>query len=322
MSGAAPRLVTGSRLAALGIFGAFALLPLVAVLTDDMFLLVIASRIMIFALAAIALDLILGYGAMVSFGHAAFFGIGAYAVAILTKNGITDIVLQTLAGAVAAALFALVTGALSLRTRGVYFIMITLAFGQMAFFFAVSLSAYGGDDGFSLGGRSSLFGTDLPSNDVAFFYLVLVVLVLAYVLLRRIVASRFGRVLRGTRENPVRMGAIGFATYPYRLTAYVISGALTSVAGVLLANQIEFVAPAFMTWHRSGELIVMVVLGGMGTLIGPVAGATIFILLEEWLAAFSQHWKLGFGIILILFVLFGRGGLAGLARKLTGGAKP
>ncbi len=321
MSDRPPKLLTGSRLAGVAIFGLFALMPVIATATNDMFLLVIVSRIMIFALAAIALDLILGYGAMVSFGHAAFFGIGAYAVAILTKNGITDIVVQTLAGAAAAALFALVTGALSLRTRGVYFIMITLAFGQMAFFFAVSLSAYGGDDGFSLGGRSSLLGTSILANDIAFFYLVLVVLVLAYVLLRRIVASRFGRVLRGTRENPVRMAAIGFSTYGYRLTAYVISGALTSVAGVLLANQIEFVAPAFMTWHRSGELIVMVVLGGMGTLIGPVAGATIFILLEEWLAAFSEHWKLGFGIILILFVLFGRGGIAGLARKLTGGAK-
>ena len=314
--------VTGAGVAAVVIFGALALLPALSAYLGDSFLLVIAERVMIFALAALALDLILGYGAMVSFGHAAFIGIGAYAVAILSSHGIGDIVLQMIAGAVASALFALVTGALSLRTRGVYFIMITLAFGQMAFFFGVSLSAYGGDDGYSLATRSSFLGTDLPSTVHGFYYLVFAVLLAVYLLARRIVASRFGRVLRGSRENPVRMGAIGFSVFPYQLIAYVISGAITSLAGVLLANQIQFVAPAFMSWQRSGELIIMVVLGGMGTLIGPVAGASVFILLEEWLAQFSQHWKLALGLILILFVLFGRGGFAGLGARLWPERRP
>ena len=317
----APR-VTGAGVAAVFVFGAFALLPVLAAWLGDSFLLVISERVMIFALAALALDLILGYGAMVSFGHAAFMGIGAYAVAILSSHGIGDIVLQMIAGAAASALFALVTGALSLRTRGVYFIMITLAFGQMAFFFGVSLSSYGGDDGYSLATRSSLLGTDLPSTEYGFYYLVFAILLGVFLLARRIVASRFGRVLRGSRENPVRMAAVGFPILRYQLSAYVISGAITSLAGVLLANQIQFVAPAFMSWQRSGELIIMVVLGGMGTLIGPIAGASVFILLEEWLAQFSQHWKLGLGLILILFVLFGRGGLAGLGARLWPGRRP
>ncbi|MCQ8782098.1 branched-chain amino acid ABC transporter permease [Mangrovibrevibacter kandeliae] len=312
----------GAAMAAAVIFLLLALLPLAATALNDPFLMVTATRIMIFALAALSLDLVLGYGAMVSFGHAAFIGIGAYAVAILSANGVGDILVQAIAAVAASALFALVTGAISLRTRGVYFIMITLAFGQMAYFFMVSLSAYGGDDGITLPARSTLFGAPLLDDDMALFYAVLAVLILAFAGLRAVVASRFGRVLRGTRDNAQRMQAIGFSPFRYQLTAYVMAGAIAGIAGVFLANQAEFVSPAYMTWQRSGELIVMVVLGGMGTLVGAIAGAIAFLLVEDWLAIFSEHWKLGLGILLVLLVLFTRGGIVGGVERLTGRSQP
>ncbi|MFE1597344.1 branched-chain amino acid ABC transporter permease [Methylobacterium sp. ID0610] len=298
---------------------AFAVLPAAAQAIGLPFLVVTATRMMILGLAALSLDLVLGYGAMVSFGHAAFIGIGAYAVGILDAHGIHDLAVQVPAALAACALFALATGAISLRTRGVYFIMITLAFGQMAYFFMVSLAAYGGDDGMALARRSTLFGRPLLDGDLPLFYAVLAVLAGALLVLRRVVASRFGRVLRGTRDNAVRMEAIGFSALPYRLTAYTLAGALAGLAGVLLANQAEFVSPAYMSWQRSGELIVMVVLGGMGTLVGPVVGAAALIAVEEGLAQYSEHWRLGLGLILVLTVLLTRGGLAGLAARLTGG---
>jgi branched-chain amino acid transport system permease protein len=302
------------------VFGLFAAVPLLALAMGDSFILVIATRMLIFALAALSLNLIMGYGALVSFGHAAYIGIGAYAVGILSSYGITDLFVQAAAALAVSALFALVTGYLSLRTSGVYFIMITLAFGQMVFFFMVSLSAFGGDDGMSLSGRSTLFGNTLLSGNLTLFYVVLGVLVAAFLLLRMLVASRFGRVLRGTRDNATRMRAIGFSPFSFQLTAYVIAGMIAALAGVLLANQVQFVSPAYMTWQRSGELIVMVVLGGMGTLLGPIVGATVFILLEDILAHFSEHWKLGLGIILVLVVLGSRDGINGLARRLRGGS--
>ena len=288
------------------LFAAFALLPLAIELGVDPFYLVIATRIMIFAIAALSLDLILGYGAMVSFGHAAFIGIGAYAVGIAASQGVTDLFLQILFALTAVAVFSLVTGAISLRTKGVYFIMITLAFGQMAYFLMVSLSAYGGDDGLTLQTRSTLFGQAWLENDVFFYYLVLAFLLTCFLFARAVIGSRFGRVLRGTRDNALRMQAIGFSPFPYQLTAYVAAAMLAALAGALLANQAEFVSPAYMTWQRSGELIMMVVVGGMGTLSGGIVGAAIFLLLEEVLSGFTQHWKLALGIILILIVLFRR----------------
>lgn len=308
------------RLTGAAIFLLLALLPVVAVAIDDPFLMITVTRVMVFAIAALSLDLILGFGGLVSFGHAAFLGIGAYAVAVLSANGVSDLLVQMLAAVGAAALFALVTGAISLRTRGVYFIMITLAFGQMAFFFFVSLSAYGGDDGYTLQARSTLFGRPLLENDMTFYYVTLAALVLLFLLCSSIIGARFGRVLTGTRENPLRMQAIGYTPFRYQLTAYVISGCICAIGGVLLANQTEFVSPAFMTWHRSGELIVMVILGGIGTLVGAVLGAGVFLMLEEWLAIFSEHWRIGMGLVLILVVLFTRGGLTGLIQRL-GGAK-
>jgi branched-chain amino acid transport system permease protein len=311
----------GASIAAAVLFVALALLPVLALAIDDPFLVVTLTRVLVFAIAALSLDFILGYGAMVSFGHAAFMGLGAYAVAIPAAYGVEDLFVQTAIAVVVCGLFALVTGAISLRTRGVYFIMITLAFGQMAYFFMTSLSAYGGDDGITLARRSTVVGSEILENDVTFYYAVLGALVAAYIGLRAIIEARFGRVLRGTRENATRMQAIGFPPFLYQLTAYVIAGAIAGVAGVFLANQSEFVSPAYMSWQRSGELIVMVVLGGMGTLIGAIPGALAFLLLEEWLAYISQHWKLGLGVILVLVVLFTRGGIAGFVARYLGGAR-
>jgi branched-chain amino acid transport system permease protein len=222
--------------------------------------------------------------------------------------------LQLLAALVASGLFALATGTIALRTRGVYFIMITLAFGQMLFFFATSLASYGGDDGLSLPGRSRFFGHDLLASETALYYVALACLVLAYLGARQVVASRFGRVLSGTRDNPLRMEAIGFSPFRYQLVAYVLAGMIGGVAGFLLANQTGFVSPATMVWQRSGDLIFMVVLGGLGSLHGAIVGAIVFLLAEEVLAHFLEHWRILFGPLLILCVLFARGGLAGLIR--------
>jgi branched-chain amino acid transport system permease protein len=299
----------------LALFAAFALIPAVARFGGEGYVLSIVLRVMILAIAAISLDLIIGYGALISFGHAAFLGIGVYAVGILMSHGVEDALVQLLAALAASALFALVTGAISLRTKGVYFIMITLAFGQMLYFLATSLAAYGGDDGLTLPHRSLLFGTSALGHGFIFYYLVLACLAGTYLLCRAIVASRFGRVLRGTRENPVRMQAIGFNPFAYQLAAYVIAGMLCGGAGFLLANQTEFVSPAFMTWQRSGELIIMVLLGGLGTLHGAIVGAAAFVLLEEGLSRITELWKMIFGPMLVLVVLFARGGLLGMARR-------
>jgi branched-chain amino acid transport system permease protein len=274
------------------------------------------SKVMIYGIAAVSLDLILGFGALISFGHAAFFGIGAYAVGILASHGQGEAVVQLAAALAASALFALVTGAISLRTKGVYFIMITLAFGQMLFFLATSLSAYGGDDGLTLPSRSLLLGADVLGDRFVFYYVVLACLAGIYLLCRSIVASRFGRVLRGTRENAVRMQAVGFDPFRYQLAAYVIAGTICGLAGFLLANDVGFVSPAYMTWQRSGELIIMVILGGLGSLHGAILGAAAYVILEEVLAGFTEHWKMIFGPMLVLIAIFARGGMTGLFESL------
>jgi branched-chain amino acid transport system permease protein len=267
---------------------------------------------MILSVAAMSLDLLIGYGAMISFGHAAYVGIGAYSVAILASHGINDGLIQLGVAVAVSSLFALFTGAISLRTKGVYFIMITLAFGQMLFFLTTSLAAYGGDDGLTLGSRSLVLGSKMLKNDMVLYFAVFGFMAGTYLLLRAVVASRFGRVLRGISENPIRMQAIGFAPYRYQLTAYVIAGMTAGVAGCLLANQAEFVSPAYATWQRSGDLIFIIVLGGLGTLHGAIIGAAIFSLLAEFLSGFTEHWTMIFGPVLILVVLFARGGIAGL----------
>ncbi|PVE24172.1 branched-chain amino acid ABC transporter permease [Microvirga sp. KLBC 81] len=314
------------------LFAAFAATPILAAYSGaEGYVLSLLTRVMIFGIAAISLDLILGYGALVSFGHAAFLGIGGYAVGILASHGIEDALIQIPVALAASAAFAFLTGAISLRTKGVYFIMITLAFGQMLFFLATSLAAYGGDDGMTLSARSLVAGWGVLKNDVAFYWVTLLCLLGTYGLSRAVVASRFGRVLRGTRENTIRMEAIGFQPFRYQLVAYVLSGMMAGLAGFLLANQAEFVSPAFMTWQRSGELIFMVVLGGLGSLHGAVIGAATFLLLEEFLpeilhvvsfflnddvrSRLAENWKMVFGPLLILIVLFARGGIMGLLKR-------
>jgi branched-chain amino acid transport system permease protein len=302
------------KLLPLFLFAALALAPIAASFGAQSYIVSLLTRVITFALAAMALDFILGYGGLVSFGHAAFLGIGAYAVGILSSYGFDDLVLQVFAALAASAGFALVTGAISLRTKGVYFIMITLAFGQMLYFLATSLAAFGGDDGMTIAARSRIFGAALIRSDVSLYYFALGCLAATYLALRIIVASRFGRVLRAARENPVRVAAIGLDPFPFQLAAYVISGMATGLAGLLLANQAEFVSPAMMAWQRSGELIFMVVLGGLATLHGAIVGAAAFLLMEEYLSGLTEHWKMIFGPILILIVLFAKGGIVGHIR--------
>ena len=300
-----------------GIFLVLALLPIVALLTGGSYLVSLGSRVMIFAIAAVALDLLVGYGALISFGHAAFVGLGAYAVGILSAYGITDALVSLPAALAVSAAYAFLTGVVCLRTKGVYFIMITLAFGQMAFFTASSLAPFGGDDGLTIAARNTVAGFALLRNERAFYYVVLFCLLGAYLFCRALVGSRFGRVVRGAKENPVRVATIGFDVYRFQLATYVIAGALAGLAGFLLANATEFVSPAYMSWQRSGELIVMVLLGGLGSLDGAIIGAAAYLLTEEWLSGVTEHWKVIFGPALVLIVLFARGGLLGLASALV-----
>jgi branched-chain amino acid transport system permease protein len=273
-------------------------------------------RIMIFAIAAVGLDFILGYGGLISFGHSAFIGLGAYAVGILASHGVHDSAIVLAVALASSMLFAFLTGLVALRTKGVYFIMITLAFAQMAFFTASSLAPYGGDDGLTIHMRDSVLGLSLLENAWAFYYLVLGALAASYVLCRVLLDSRFGRVFRGTRENPARMAAIGFGTMRFRLVAYVVSGGVGGLSGFLLANATDFVSPAYMSWQRSGDLLIMVIFGGMGRLYGAVIGALAFLLLEERLADFTENWKVIVGPLLVVVAVFARGGLVGVAERL------
>lgn len=301
----------GREAAPTALFLAFALVPFAAAFGAQAYILDLGMRVMIFAIAALGLDLIVGYGALISFGHAAFLGLGAYAVGILAARGIGDALVALPVALAAATLFAVATGALCLRTHGVYFIMITLAFAQMAFFTASSLAPYGGDDGLTIHARDTIAGFAVLASDRTLYYVVLACLLGCYVVCRALVVSRFGRVFRGARENPVRIATIGFDVYRYQLVAYAISGALGGLAGFLLANETEFVSPAYMSWQRSGELIIMVVLGGLGRLHGAIIGAIAFILVEEWLSGVTEHWKMIFGPFLVAVVVFARGGLIG-----------
>jgi branched-chain amino acid transport system permease protein len=295
------------------------LLPLYAQLSGNMFVLTLFTRIVIFALAAVSLNLIMGYGGMMSFGHAAYLGIGGYAVGILAAEGIGSGFIQWPVALAASALFALVIGALSLRTRGVYFIMITLAFAQMAYYVAAGLARYGGDDGLTIYKRSDFAGLINLSSRVQFYYLCTGCLFGGIYLVWRIVNSRFGLVVQGLRSNEQRMQAIGFPATRYRLVCFVIAGTMCGLAGALLANNTDFVSPAVMYWTRSGDLMVMVILGGMGSLFGPVLGAIVYLMLEEFLSRLTEYWALIMGPLLLLIVLFGRGGIMGLLGRLHRG---
>jgi len=293
-----------------------ALAPPVAIALDQPFYIDLLRRVMIFAIAALSLNLILGYGGMVSFGHAAYLGIGGYAVGILAYYGVHDGFVQLAVAVGGSALVALVIGAISIRTSGIYFIMITLAFTQMLYFLGISLEEYGGDDGLRLAARSDFGGLIDLGNPTAFYYLVFASMVICLYLIHRIVNSRFGMVIRAAKSNEARTRAIGYSPYLYRLAAFVIAGAMCGVAGLLFVNHTAYLTPDFMHWTRSGEIMFMVILGGIGTGIGPVLGAFVLLLLEDVLSGMGgfvgQHWQLFIGIFLVLVVLFAKRGLAGL----------
>ena len=294
--------------------------PLAMQAVDQPFYISFATRILIYAIAAASLNLVLGYGGMVSFGHAAFFGAGAYIVGILAVEGVTSLWIAWTAATAVAALVALIIGAISLRTRGVYFIMITLAFAQMMYYIFVSMKAYGGDDGLSLPSRSTGLGVSL-SNDFTWYYLVLVLLGIILFLLHRLLGSRFGRVIEAIRENETRATAIGYPVYRYKLLCFVISGAIAGLAGALIANQTSYVGPALLHWVQSGTLMVMVILGGVGRFWGGPVGAVVLLALEELfsgsplLGPFALHWQLPVGAILLAVVLFAPRGIAGAFAK-------
>jgi branched-chain amino acid transport system permease protein len=295
-------------------------LPPVAAALGQPFYLDLVRRIMIFAIAAISLNLILGYGGLVSFGHAAYLGVGGYAVGILAFYGVNDGLVQWGVAIGASALVALAIGAVSIRTSGVYFIMITLAFTQMLYYLGISVEEYGGDDGIRLKTRSQFPLIDL-NDPLQFYYLVLALLLLSVYLVHRLVNSRFGMVLRAAKSNEARALAIGFSPYRYRLTAFVIAGAMGGLAGALLVNQVNFLTPEYMHWTRSGEIMFMVILGGMGTSAGPVLGSFALLLLEDILSNWrdprwiGEHWQVILGPLLVLAVLFFRRGLAGIFHK-------
>lgn len=295
---------------------ALALLPVYVKLTGNIFVLTLFTRIVILGLAAVSLNLLLGFGGMMSFGHAAYLGVGGYAVGILAHEGVYSGFVQWPVALLASAVFALVIGALSLRTRGVYFIMITLAFAQMAYYVIAGLARYGGDDGLTIYKRSQFFAPLDLTNKVQFYYVCVALLFGAIYVVHRLVNSRFGLVVQGSRSNDLRMRAIGFPTYRYRLTCFVIAGTLCGLAGTLIANNTDFVSPSMMYWTRSGDLIIMVVLGGMGSVVGPLIGAVALLVFEELLSGITEYWQIILGPLLLLVVLFARGGIDGLLSKI------
>lgn len=301
------------------------ILPPLATALDETFYITLSSRILIFALAAVSLDLIIGYGGMASLGHGAFFGIGGYVVGILAFhaseetaipflpfdwNGSFEGMIAFSLAILVAGLLAAIIGALSLRTSNVYFIMITLAFGQMLFFFFISLTYYGGEDGINLVQRNTIMGGDVSSY-TAFYYVCLAALLGFLWLSHQLVRSRFGMIVRGIKQNESRMKSLGYSAYWYKLVMFIIAGAGAGLAGALAANQSEFIDPGLMHWSKSGELMVMVILGGMGTLIGPVFGAAALLLMEEVLSSYTEHWMVFLGPLLIGIVLFAKRGVYG-----------
>jgi branched-chain amino acid transport system permease protein len=299
----------GRALALVAVLAALAAVPPVAAALSQPFYLDLFRRVMILAIAAVSLDIILGYGGLVSLGHAAYLGIGAYAVGIPALHGLHSAWLQWPLAMVLSGLAALAIGAVSLRTSGVYFIMITLAFAQMLYYVGISIEPWGGDDGMRLARQSQLGGPLDLGDPHVFYYVVLTVLAALLLGGERIVHARFGTVIRAVKSNEARLQAIGVPTFRYKLAAFVLAGAVGGLAGALLANQTQYLTPSFMHWTRSGEIIVMVILGGMGTLGGPVLGAAAYLLLEHVLSAWTVHWQVILGPLLVLVVLQARGGL-------------
>ena len=298
-------------------------LPIAANYAGEPFYVTLATRIAILSLAAVGLNLALGLGGLVSFGHAAFFGIGGYTAGILASHafsgdplifglpGTKQMIVIWLVAMVAGGIVALLIGLISLRTAGVYFIMITLAFAQMIFYFAISWPAYGGEDGLPIFVRNQFPGVN-TLRPLPYFLICYALLAIGLILFKLIADSRFGAALQATRQNEVRVASVGIPPYRVRLAAFVISGMFTAIAGALFADLNRFVSPSMLSWHLSGELIVLIILGGVGRLFGPVVGAAIYVLLEFWLGGITERWQFFLGLILLGVVLFARGGVVGL----------
>ena len=303
-----------------------ALVPLWAWVADEPFTITLATRAAILALAGTGLNIALGMGGLVSFGHAVFFGIGGYAMGILASHaqnyeplfqwpvvieGTQSMPVIWIVAVLAGALAALVIGALSLRTSGVYFIMITLAFGQMFYYFAISWPAYGGEDGLAIYVRNSFPGLN-TLDPIQYFALCFAVLLAVLVFNARLIRSPFGLALNAARQSAQRVETVGIDPFRLRLMAFVLSGAITALAGALFADLNRFVSPAMFSWQLSGEIMVFVILGGVARLCGPLAGAVVFVMLEHFLGGLSEYWHIFLGLLLLLVVLLAKGGLIGL----------
>ncbi len=302
---------TRRRIAAVFVLLGLIALPWGMRLIGQEFYVSFASRVLIMALAATSLNLVIGFGGMVSFGHAAFFGAGAYCVAVLAESGVTSAWLAWPAATGVAAVLAVLVGAISLRTRGVYFIMITLAFAQMVFYLVVSLKTWGGDDGLPLLQRSAFGSLDLK-DDSTFYFVVLAILAFVLFMLDRIAHSRFGRVIQSIRENEVRMEALGYPVFSFKLVCFSLGGALAGLAGALMANQAGLASPNLLHWMQSGILMVMIVIGGVGSVFGGVVGAVLLLVCEEAFVEITPHWQIGLGLLLLAVVLWAPLGIAGL----------
>ena len=297
--------------------------PFIASAVGQPFTITLATRIAILALAATGLNIALGLGGLVSFGHAAFFGVGGYVAGILSSHafsgdpmifgfeGSKQMLVIWLTAAIVAGLLGLLIGVISLRTSGVYFIMITLAFAQMVYYFAISWPAYGGEDGLSIVVRNQFPGVN-TMRPLTFFGVAYGALIIGLGLFAMIRDSRFGAALQAVRQNEVRVASVGISPLPIRLTAFVLSAMMTALAGCLYADLNRFVSPSMLSWHMSGELIVLIILGGTGRLFGPVAGAMLYVVIESALGGITERWQFFLGLILLATVLFARGGVIGL----------
>ncbi|NKB61368.1 MAG: branched-chain amino acid ABC transporter permease [Gammaproteobacteria bacterium] len=310
--------VSGSTTVYLGIIVLLGFAPPFLSLINEPFYLDLLSRMLILGIAALSLNLILGYGGMISMGHAAYLGIGAYCVGIPAYYEIYNGFVHLALAIVLSGIFAFLSGIISLRTKGVYFIMITLAFTQMLYFTFVSLEEYGGDDGLVIELRSEFPGLFDTENNTNLYYCIYLTLLGSLLLVHRLIQAPFGRVIIGSKHNEERMRSLGYNTYRYRLVCYVISGILCGIAGVFLGNFTSFISPEMMDWTHSGELIFMIVIGGVNSLFGPLIGSMLFIFFEEWLSGITVYWHFIFGLMLIALVLFGKGGINGLITALFG----
>ena len=311
------------------LIGLLVIIPAWAYLADEPFTITLMTRAVIFALAAVGLNLALGVGGFVSFGHAAFFGLGGYVMGVLAWHaqsytpflewpflieGTQSMPVIWVIAVILSALLALVIGVVSLKTTGVYFIMITLAFAQMMYYFSISWSAYGGEDGLSIYVRNSFPGLN-TLDPIQFYSICFIILMAVLVLMARLVKSPYGLALNAARQSPKRVEAVGLDLHQLQLLAFVISGAITGLAGALFADLNRFVSPNMFSWQLSGEFIVFIIIGGVGRLFGPVIGALVFVGLEHFLGEINDYWHIYLGLILLLIVLFSKTGVMGLLVK-------